>query len=141
MFPALEPSDKLWNLIYFALDYGIDSVRRSGNTLITFLVVDSQERRSLIRFVAEDNETSVEQARQAAQALNPDSAYAIAFDAYLNVNGERTDTILVEAAEGEAAPLRVGQCYRPGAGRRAFELLGNPVWLGHPRRDRRDADL
>src|SRR5260221_7240016 len=125
MFPALEPSDKLWNLIYFALDYGIDSVRRSGSTLITFLVVDSHERRSLIRFVAEENEKSVEQARLAAHGLDAAYAYAIAFDAYLALDGERTDTILVEAAEGsDSAPLRIAQCYRPGAGRCAFELLG-----------------
>lgn len=126
-------SRQLLDLLYFGLDHGIDSVR-GGGPLIPFLVREEDGVRSLLRIVAETLEESVERCRDAAREL-PRSVerYAIAYDGYLTVGGQRTDAIVVEGAErGRSCGVRMAQRYRPRRGLfRRLTTIGNAADLGN----------
>lgn len=127
----LEMSEQFADLVFLALDHGIDSVR-SGGPLVPFIVVERGGERTLQRFVAERLEQSEAQARQALASLPSDvTASAFAYDAFITVEGTKTDAILVEASErGRPAGVRMAQRYTPKKFLRRFQTIGNPAFLG-----------
>ena len=118
-------------VVFFALDHGIDSVREGG-ALIPFLITDVAGERKLERFVANRLEESLSRAQEAAQALpRSASAYALAHDGFVTIEGERMDAILVEAAERSSAQALVfAQRYRSKKFFRKFASIGNAVMIG-----------
>jgi hypothetical protein len=125
-----EPSDKLAELVFFALDHGIDSVR-DGGPLVAFLLTEGCGRH-LARFATERIEQGVMEARRAVSSLDGSvNSYAIAYDGYVTIEGTRFDAILVEAAErGSAAGFLFAQRYRPKKGLlRRFKVIGNAIFL------------
>ena len=83
-------------LVFFALDHGINSIR-GGGPLIPFLITQGRER-NLMRFVTERLEYGVKKAQEAAASLDATiNQYAIAYDGYLTIEGTKYDAILVEA--------------------------------------------
>ena len=125
----IEASDELMEVVFAALDHGIDSVREGG-PLIPFVLEEAEEGRSLARFAAERLEEGVEQARAHASASRSDRL-AVAWGGYLTVEGERSDAIFVEAQErGTPASLIFAQRYRPGGRLRRFDVVGNAAFAG-----------
>lgn len=125
----IDASDALMEVVFAALDHGIDSVRKGG-PLIPFVLEQGEEGRSLSRFAAERLEEGVEQARTHASASGGDLV-AVAWDGYLTVDGERSDAVFVEAQErGAPTSLVFAQRYRPGGRLRGFGAVGNPAFAG-----------
>src|ERR1051326_8768995 len=84
-----RPSDSLMALVFLALDHGIESIR-GGGSLIPFLIAEADGRRKLDRFVANTLEESLALAQATAHALpSVVSAYAIAYDGFSTVSGQR----------------------------------------------------
>jgi hypothetical protein len=128
----IQMSEKFADLVFLALDHAVDSVRTSGGPLIPFLLVEQDGKRDLQRFVTERLEEGPQRAREAVAAL-PQSAtaYAIAYDGFITVEGTKFDAILVEASErGRPAGVRMAQRYTPKKFLRSFHTIGNPVLLG-----------
>ena len=128
----LDSSVALNDLMFAALDHAVDSVS-TGEDLIAFILTeDIGRQRSLQRFFADRLELAAEEAKSAASSLPGNVVrYAVAFDAYVTVAGERFDTVVVEACERDAgAGWSLGQRYRKQVGERKFEVVGNPVLLG-----------
>ena len=125
-------SEKFADLVFLALDHGVDSVRVSGGPLIPFIVVEQDGKRELHRFAAARLEEGQQQARAAVAALPPNAtAYALAYDGYITVQGTKFDAILVEASErGRPAGVRMAQRYSPKKFLRSFQTVGNPALLG-----------
>jgi len=120
-------------LVFLALDHGIDSVRASGGPLIPFLMTQAGTGVSLMRFAADTLEAGLANAEQAADSAGPKIiAYAIARDGFLTVGGERLDAILVEAGErGDQTGFVFAQRYRPKKGLFGrFEVVGNAALAG-----------
>ena len=128
----IEMSQQFADLVFLALDHGIDSVRASGGPLIPFVVFEQEGTRELRRFVAERLEDSLQKAREDIAAFPPSvTAYAIAYDGFLTVQGTKFDVILVEASErGRPAGVRMAQRYTPKKLLRNFQTVGNPALLG-----------
>jgi hypothetical protein len=128
----IEMSEKFADLVFLALDHGVDSVRESGGPLIPFVMFVNNDELMLQRFVTERLEEGPEQAREAI-ASSPESvtAYALAYDGYITVDGTKFDAILVEASErGRPAGVRMAQRYSIKKSLQSFETIGNPALLG-----------
>ena len=101
---SLSLPDAAAHLLEAAVADSIDTVRRSGSPFMPHLMVmeepgDPRDRRlTHVRFPGELGE-GLEQARvragEAAGSVDV-SAYAIAWDAFLTVDGDRKDAVLVE---------------------------------------------
>jgi hypothetical protein len=127
----LEMSQQFADLVFLALDHGVESVREGG-PLIPFIIFERSGERTLERFVAELLEQGEAHARQALANLPAEvTAYAFAYDGYLTVEGTRTDAIYVEASErGRAAGVRLAQRYTPKEGSRSLQTIGNAAFVG-----------
>jgi hypothetical protein len=128
----IQMSEKFADLVFLALDHGVDSVRASGGPLIPFIVVEKDGKRAIHRFVTKRLEEGPQRAREAIAALPPNAgAYALAYDGYITVQGTKFDTILVEASErGRPTGVRMAQRYAPKKLLRSFQTVGNPALLG-----------
>jgi len=127
----LEMSKQFSDLVFFALDHGIRSVEDGAGPLIPFVVFEGGSERKLQRFVAQQLEQSLAQARAAVEKFSLDvQAYAIAHDGFVTVNGERFDAILVEASERGRRGVVLGQRYRPKTAAQSFQRIGNAAFLG-----------
>lgn len=128
----IQMSEKLADLVFLALDHGVDSVRAGGGPLIPFVVVELDGKRELHRFATERLEEGQQRAREAVAALPPTAtAYALAYDGYLTVGDMKFDAILVEASErGRPSGVRMAQRYTPKRFLRSFQIVGNPALLG-----------
>lgn len=125
----IPATEELVDVVFAALDHGIDSVR-DGGPLIPFVLAEDPEGRSLTRFAAETLEEGQAQAREHAGSSDA-ARIAIAFDGYLTVEGERSDAILVEAQErGTDSSVIFAQRYRPGGRLRKFSTVGNAAFTG-----------
>ena len=97
------------------------------------------EGRALQRFVADDFRDAVEQARGSLRDTDADIA-AIAYEAFVNIDGERADAVIVEFYErGGAHSGLLGQRFQPGDETTALERVGNPAFLGEQDRSSRAA--
>jgi len=75
-----ESNPKLMDVIFLALDHGIESVKSSGGPLIPFVVTEGLEWK-LDVFVLEQLEEAVAKAREFVDKANPEIIfYAIAHD-------------------------------------------------------------
>ena len=124
-------SEKLADLVFFALDHGINSIGEGG-PLIPFIVYEKDGKRSLHRYCADTLEESVKQARLAASRLPMDvSACAIAYDGNVKLKDAKSDAIIVEGTErGKLSGIKLAQRYSPKALLRRFAKVGNPLHLG-----------
>ncbi len=124
-------SQQLTDLLFAALDHGVDSVRGGGN-LVPFVLYQRGKERLLDRYVADTLEDSLRQARRAASSLPPDvSSYAIAYAGLITLTGKKQDAIMVEAGErGRPQGVKFAQRYSPKKILRKFQAIGNPLSLG-----------
>lgn len=122
-----EISDETAELLFAALDHGIDSVRRGG-PLIPFVIREAGGQRALARFVHETLEGGLAEAVASIRAnpLGPDERAVLAYDGYLTTpDGVRYDAIYAEALDSDGVVTVMAQRYRPGKMLRRFETVGN----------------
>ena len=127
----IPASEQLAELVFLALDHGIESVR-DGGPLTPFAVTEASDgERALTRFVAETLEGGYSTAREHVAKSDAERA-VVARDGYLTVEGVRTDAIFVEGQErGERqACIVFAQRYRPGGRLRKFQTIGNAAFVG-----------
>lgn len=126
----LPASNALQDLIFVALDHGVDSAREGG-PVIPFLVEESTNgSRNLQRFVTEDLEESVSHARTAA-ANSTAERIVVCFDGYVTLDEERTDAVYVVGQErGGSNALTFLQRYRPADATGGFTPMGNTAYAG-----------
>ena len=76
-------------------------------------------------------EESLAQARLAVSRLPPSvTAYAIAHDGFITIEGTKYDAIFVEASErGRTGAVIMAQRYIPKTPQRSSERVGNPALL------------
>lgn len=125
----IPASEELIEVVFAALDHGIESVR-DGGPVIPFVLAERAGGRDLTRFAAETLEEAHAQARQHAGSSDADRV-VVAYDGYLTVAGERSDAVFVEAQErGSESSVIFAQRYRPGGRLRRFGTIGNAAFAG-----------
>lgn len=135
MEPTQDPfeGDKTFaELVFAALDHATFSLE--GPTLaplIPFAMTRAGEQRRLNRFLGADYQADVDHALTFARQGDFD-CWAVAWDGYITLEGERSDAVFVRAARRHAnqAVLFAWRYERP-APTAALRKLGNPVFLGH----------
>jgi hypothetical protein len=136
-----QMSQRLADIAFLALNHGIYSIQDGEDPLIPFVISEQAEgKRKLSRYVSEATvgdskgwvlEESLAQARLAVSQL-PSSvtAYAIAHDGYITIEGTKYDAIFVEASErGRTAAVIMAQRYIPKTAQQSFQRVGNPALL------------
>jgi hypothetical protein len=128
--PVDEYSEELVSLAFTALDHAIDSVVASGADLVPFVIRETDNHRSLDRYVTGDRlEESVSTARQSVRdEPSPDRA-ALAWDGYLTTSDGRQEAVFVESYEqGDPGGFIMAQRYqRTGFLKKKREPVGNPA--------------
>jgi hypothetical protein len=125
-------SEQFADLVFLALDHGIESIREAG-PLVPFAIYHQDGKREIHRFVTESLEDGPVQARHAVAALPPSvSAYAIAYDGFVTIQGTKYAAILVEASErGKPQGIIMAQRYSPKKFFRKLQTIGNAAHIGH----------
>ena len=131
---AAQPqmSQRLADIAFLALDHGIYSIEDGEGPLIPFVISEKAEgKRKFDRYMADRLEESVAQARLAVSRLPSEvTAYAIAHDGYITIEGAKYDAILVEASErGTTGAVIMAQRYIPKTAQQSFQCVGNPALL------------
>jgi hypothetical protein len=129
---TVNASDLVFSLSDFALDYGINSIRGTKGPLIPFVVTVVNGEKFLTRYAADNVADGVEAAKNSIASLPPDvQAYAIAYDAFIYLQNQKFDAIVVEVGErGQEQAYQFAQRYKPKAFLRSFSTIGNPMFLG-----------
>jgi hypothetical protein len=129
--PSFDMSEQLLDLVFAALDHGIESAR-SGSPFTPFVMTVIGEKKTLYRFVADDFETAVNKAREYIGTLPQDViVYAMALDGFVTLENIKQDAVIVEAEERDKGfGVLFAQRYRPLQDTQSFEVIGNPVCLG-----------
>ena len=124
-------SEALAELVFAAIDIGILSVKESGGPLVPFVLMQEDGNRTMHRFAAEMLEESLEQARAAvASAPASVTAYALAYDGYVTIDGQKSDAVMVEGCErGQASGQLFAQRYAAKKFLRPFHEVGNPALI------------
>jgi hypothetical protein len=112
-----------------ALDYGMAS-RCDSPALVPFVVMESDGQRYIQRFDAEPYEAAVAEAKAfLAKVSDSTSAYALAYDGFVTIEGTQFDAILVIAGErGDANAFVFTQRYDAAAA--PITLIGSPAFIG-----------
>jgi hypothetical protein len=128
---SLDASEELMELVFFAMDHGIDNVR-DGGPLVPFLVTVDEAGRTLHRLALPKLEEGLEKGREMIRQLDENIVrYALPYDGYFTrPGGERLDAIFVEAADRGQPAYIFSQQYRPKRFFRRFEVLGNIAFAG-----------
>jgi hypothetical protein len=100
-----RPSDYMVELIFTALEHGLDSIDDGAGPLVPFIVTDKEGEVELRRFVTARLEQSVKEARRAAREAVKGGRIALAaWDGFITTEGRRTDAIFVAAADSSEGP-------------------------------------
>jgi len=112
-----------------ALDYGMAG-RCDSPMLVPFVVMESDGQRYIQRFEAETDEQAVDEAKAfLAKVTDSTSAYALAYDGFVTVEGTEFDAILVIAGErGDPNAFIFTQRY--DAATDPITPIGSPAFIG-----------
>ncbi len=139
MSDEFQPSEEFADFFFLAIDHGFESIADGGGPLVPFVMsVTTSGKKEMHRFAMERLEEGLARAQQHVRDNQGDLRfYAIAWDGYVTLEGERTDAILVEAADrAQEHAVLFCQRYREvkkGLFRKkACERLGNPALIGRP---------
>ncbi len=127
--PQIAISQVVSGLAMAALDYGMAN-RQGSDTLVPFVVLESDGQLYSQRFEAESDELAVIEAKAfLAKVTDSTSAYALAYDGYVTVEGAEFDAILIIAGErGDPNAFVFTQRY--DAATSPITLIGSPAFIG-----------
>lgn len=112
-----------------ALDYSMAG-RCDSHTLVPFVLMESDGQRYIQRFAAETDEQAVGEAKAfLAKVSDSTSAYALAYDGFVTVDGTEFDAILVIAGERSGANAFIFT-QRYDAATSPITLIGSPAFIG-----------
>lgn len=103
-------SEDLIALAERALSHAVDSVAEGGD-LIPFVMCETGDETTMARFVTGNQlEESIDSARRALRENISTERAALAYDAFLTVEGQRRESVIVEAYErGDTSGLSLAQ--------------------------------
>lgn len=126
---TIDASDYLMDLIFQALDHGIDSLRAQNMT--PFVITVEGGARTLRRFVKPTAAEALEAAAAwvAAQPLET-THYALGYEIVLTVDDADVDALLVEGGQrGQSDAFLFAQRYVTTADQ-TLRTVGDPAYMG-----------
>ncbi len=118
----------LADLGFAALEQGVATVASVGSPLVPFLLIDHRGARRTRVLTANGVDNDLESGRAEMRRLSLDvQACALAFDGFVNVEGQRIDTVFVEVHHRHTKEgALIGQRYRFEPATRNFTAIGKP---------------
>lgn len=125
----IDISEAVGNLALMALEHGMAS-RRTGATLMPFVLFESGGQHYIHGFATEPYETALAEAKAfLLREADSTAAYSLAYDGTVTVEGTTFDAILVIAGEqGSDAAFVFTQRYDAAAS--PVSLIGSPAFIG-----------
>jgi len=126
MTPSPEP---LYDLVQKAIDLAIECVD-TGEILVPFIITEGS-RGEVATIMADSIDESIALARDRIKGYTDStSAFAFAYDGFITIDGERTDSIYVEASYGNFDHTFIfAQRYNPRQATNPVQRLGNWIYL------------
>lgn len=128
-----KADEKLVDLMFFGLDYGIDNIKpNNSGSLIPIVVTEKEGKRDLKRFVTERIEDGLEKGEHYLKNENEAQYGVVIYDGYLTVDGKKVDAVLVKGFDREdEVGYIIGQRYSRKKDNSELELIGNPAFVGN----------
>ncbi|MFI6943153.1 hypothetical protein ACIBI4_28145 [Streptomyces sp. NPDC050418] len=128
-------SEELLALVFAALGQAVEALRDSkGQEMTTFVVIEGDGGRDVVRCRADTFERETEIAREQLRKAGAGALrYALVHDGYFTVGEERSEAVIVQAWENDGTPgLQFAQRYAVGRRklRLACETVGHPAFAG-----------
>lgn len=126
--------DSLTAYLDVALNEGSDALKAGHDPVIPFVMTwETAGEPSVRRCLSDEYERGVQMARDhVAQKGGDTAAYCIVWSGYVTLEGQRTDALLIEAAERDSEKaVLMALCYRPAKGEAPFEEIGAVRLLEH----------
>lgn len=123
-------SQKLLDLILFALNHGIESIK-DGAKLIPFSIVEYNKERKLDRFITETLKEGKKKAEEHIKKLKFSKFYAVVvYEGFVTMNGKKYDAVLAKgySDDGQKGYLFAQRYKLKNTGN--LEIIGNPGFLG-----------
>lgn len=121
------------DLVFSALDHGLNSIQDIKDPLIPFvMIVNINGDKELHRLMTERLEDGPVKARELVrESKSKIEMYAIAWDGYVTAEGKKWDAILVEGASRKAEKgwLLAQRYESAGLFKRKKRKVGNPILL------------
>jgi len=123
---------KFMEFVFTGLDHGINSISDGGGPLVPFLMIQTDNKKELKRFVAEKYEEGINKAEQTLKDMKPQPDFAlIAFDGFINWENKKYDAILVRAFDKtQDEGFQFCQRYVPKTNGTGVESIGNSAFIG-----------
>lgn len=136
MAEQVDTSVEFNDLMFLALDHGVDSKKNGSAPLVPFVMVKNLNGENHAhQFAAETLEESLEKAKQYVDSQKSSIAiYAIVWDGFLTLDSKKWDAILVEAGEqgSESGVLLAQRCEQTGIFKKKKQPVGNPAMINRP---------
>jgi hypothetical protein len=127
---------KLNDITFMAIDHGIHSIADGHEPLIPFVIIEkSGGERVLARFVTDRIEDGSEKSKRYIEENKAGiERYAIAWDGFVTIEGEKWNAILVESGDRfqEKGYLMCQRYAQKGLIKKKSEPFGNPALIGKP---------
>lgn len=128
-----KADEKLVDLMFFGLDYGIENIQTDNSvSLIPIVVTEMDGKRDLKRFVTERIEDGLEEGEHYLKNEKEAQYGVVIYDGYLTVDGNKMDAVLVKGFDREdEVGYIIGQRYSRTKDNHKLELIGNPAFVGN----------
>lgn len=130
----LPASPELLDMVAFALDQGLDSLREGGPLIPFIHFVDAVGEAQIERFMAQNFDDAIRKARTFVETRGDElQRVTLVYDGYLSdpQTRERHDAIFVQAFEaGAEESLLFAQTYRPVDDEEGFAVTDEPWYCG-----------
>jgi hypothetical protein len=128
-----QADKKLVDLMLFALDHGIESIRIKGKgPLVPFVVTERNGEKEVTRFFTINLEDGLSEAIRFLKDESKSHFAALVYDGFLPMNDKKFNAVIVRGYDRtDSVAYALGQRYIPSRFFSFFKLAGNKVFLGN----------
>lgn len=128
-----QADKKLVDLMLFALNHGIESIRIKGKgPLVPFVVTENNGEKEVMRFFTAHIEDGLSEAIRYLKDEKKSHFAALVYDGFLPMNDKKFNAVIVRGYDRtDTVAYTLGQRYLPSRFFSFFKLAGNKVFLGN----------
>lgn len=128
-----QADKKLLDLMLFALDHGIESIKIKGKgPLVPFVVTENNGEKEVTRFFTVNLEDGLSEAIRYLKEERKCHYAVLVYDGFLPMNEKKFNAVIVRGYDRkDNTAYALGQRYVPSRLFSFFKLAGNKVFLGN----------
>ena len=128
-----QADKKLLDLMLFALDHGVESIRiRGKGPLVPFVVTEKNGEKEVTRFFTVNIEDGLSEAIRYLKDERKSHFAVLVYDAFLPMNDKKFNAVIARGYDrADTVGYALGQRYIPSKFFSFFKLAGKKVFLGN----------